>query len=596
MSIATEIIRLQNAKAALKESIEAKGVTVASDATLDAYPALVDSISSGGSGVSSKYSEPDVIFFDYDGSVVESYTKDEFLSLSELPENPNHTSEGLVSQGWTKTLSQAKTYVQNYGCIRIGQMYDTIDGKTRVFITVPYNGFEFSLYVKPYNSTSGCKINWGDGQETSITFTNVYTHLYAQSGDFIISIESDSGKPFYFYNDGNTSSTICGGIKQQSSAQIIKKIFLGSLYSNRLRTYTFKKLQQLTCITIPNTIVTFDSSLFVECNSIKSITFPNLITSIDGNEFFYQCFALTYIDFPSIQFSVTSSYFLSMCFSLKTICIPEGCTRFNFGTLPALERFTIPTTITKLEGTIDMNSIKEVIIPDGIDFSAAFSSGGYSYPTSLQKVVFNCSLQNMPSLRYAIGLKELKFPNNVQSLSNSCFDHVYGLEEIIIPNTVSSIGNNAFNNCYAKKIKFPSQITTIPSSCCLNCVLLDNVIIPNSVTSIETSAFAGCYSLTNIELNEGLLTLGDGVFNSCHALKKITIPSTVTSIGSAAFAYIEGLKEVYVLATTPPSGTSDMFSSQANDLIIYVPAASVEDYKAATNWSNYASKIQAIPA
>ena len=47
MSIASEITRLQTAKAGLKTAIEGKGVTVSSSALLDAYPALVDSISGG---------------------------------------------------------------------------------------------------------------------------------------------------------------------------------------------------------------------------------------------------------------------------------------------------------------------------------------------------------------------------------------------------------------------------------------------------------------------------------------------------------------------------------------------------------------------
>lgn len=50
MAISDEITRLQQAKAALKTSIEGKGVTVSSDATLDDYPALVDSIEAGGGG------------------------------------------------------------------------------------------------------------------------------------------------------------------------------------------------------------------------------------------------------------------------------------------------------------------------------------------------------------------------------------------------------------------------------------------------------------------------------------------------------------------------------------------------------------------
>lgn len=50
MSVASEITRLQTAKADLKTAIEGKGVTVSSSAKLDAYPALVESIQQGGGG------------------------------------------------------------------------------------------------------------------------------------------------------------------------------------------------------------------------------------------------------------------------------------------------------------------------------------------------------------------------------------------------------------------------------------------------------------------------------------------------------------------------------------------------------------------
>lgn len=47
MSIADQINRLNNAKAAIKQSIENKGVTVDDSALLDEYPALIDSIEVG---------------------------------------------------------------------------------------------------------------------------------------------------------------------------------------------------------------------------------------------------------------------------------------------------------------------------------------------------------------------------------------------------------------------------------------------------------------------------------------------------------------------------------------------------------------------
>lgn len=50
MSIATEITRLQTAKADLKTAIEGKGVTVPTATLIDGYADLVDAIQTGGGG------------------------------------------------------------------------------------------------------------------------------------------------------------------------------------------------------------------------------------------------------------------------------------------------------------------------------------------------------------------------------------------------------------------------------------------------------------------------------------------------------------------------------------------------------------------
>ena len=50
MSISSEITRLNNAKAAIKQSLANKGVEVSDSALLDEYPALIDSVEVGGGG------------------------------------------------------------------------------------------------------------------------------------------------------------------------------------------------------------------------------------------------------------------------------------------------------------------------------------------------------------------------------------------------------------------------------------------------------------------------------------------------------------------------------------------------------------------
>lgn len=57
MSIATEISRLQTAKADIKTAIEAKGVTVPSSATLDSYNTYISQIQTGSGGGGTNYLE-----------------------------------------------------------------------------------------------------------------------------------------------------------------------------------------------------------------------------------------------------------------------------------------------------------------------------------------------------------------------------------------------------------------------------------------------------------------------------------------------------------------------------------------------------------
>ena len=189
MSIASEISRLQTAKADLKTAIEGKGVTVPSSTKLDGYADLVDSIETGGGGGGNE--EKTVKFIDYDGSIVYSYGPTEFANLSDLPDVPNHSSEGLVSQTWNWTLNEAKTYVQNNKNLYIGAHYTTNNTATR--ITIDITGWE-TLDINlsfGQSKSQGVEVDFGDGSQTkrlSGTQNLNFTHTYASEGIYVISL------------------------------------------------------------------------------------------------------------------------------------------------------------------------------------------------------------------------------------------------------------------------------------------------------------------------------------------------------------------------------------------------------------------------
>ena len=87
-----------------------------------------------------------VTFYDYDGTVLYTYTTSEFLALSAMPSNPTHT--GMIAQGWNWTLSDAQQYVTNWGYLNIGQNYTTSSGATEIFIEIPSDFVDLSFNLR----------------------------------------------------------------------------------------------------------------------------------------------------------------------------------------------------------------------------------------------------------------------------------------------------------------------------------------------------------------------------------------------------------------------------------------------------------------
>jgi hypothetical protein len=125
---------------------------------------------------------------------------------------------------------------------------------------------------------------------------------------------------------------------------------------------------------------------------------------------------------------------------------------------------------------------------------------------------------------------------------------------------------------------------------------ITSVVVPEGVTEID-GAFNENYDLTSVTLPQSLEIIRDGSFLICSSMSSITIPSKVTTIENMAFFNCSSLTSMRVEAETPPSVENDLFP---RDLIpeglaaIYVPAASVDAYKAADGWKKHADIITAI--
>ena len=288
------------------------------------------------------------------------------------------------------------------------------------------------------------------------------------------------------------------------------------------------------------------------------ITFDDNVTSIGDSAFRY-CSGLTSVTIPDSVTSIGESAFYE-CSSLTSVTIPDSITSVRDGA------FASCSSLTAFYGKF-ASADNRCLIVDGVLHSFA-----------------------------PAGLTQYTIPDSVTSIGRSAFYGFSGLTSVTIPDSVTSIGNFAFAYCSnLTSVTIPDSVTSIGDSAFSCCTSLTSVTIPDSVTSIVDYAFYLCSSLTSVTIPDSVTEIGYRAFHYCSSLTSVTIGNSVTSIGDYAFRDCTSLKEVYCKPTTPPTGGSYMFSYYDGykpiGCEIYVPRNSVDAYKSAQYWSDYADYI-----
>ena len=369
--------------------------------------ALCEKNAGGTGGGSSSASPKDVNFYDYDGTIVASYTLSEAQSLTALPDGPTHS--GLTFQGWNYTLDKVKAFTRP---MNVGAMHITDDGKTRLHIRIAAEGrMNVPLYISQ-TVANGVTIDWGDGSATQTlagTGSVNTTHTYANIGDYVITLDPVDGCELGF-GDGTNSYCVLGSSDNN-----------GNVYINMLQ-----------AVKIGNGVTIIGDSAFGGCYSLASITIPDSVVSISAAAF-GGCYSLASITIPDGVASIGDSAF-GGCYSLASITIPDGVTSIGssaFQDCHSLASITIPDSITSIGSYAFQycHSLASITIPDGV--------------TSIGAAMFS----------ECFSLASITIPDSVTSINGNAFNSCYGMAEYHLkpttPPTLSS--TNAF--------------TSIPSDC-----------------------------------------------------------------------------------------------------------------------------------
>ena len=296
-------------------------------------------------------------------------------------------------------------------------------------------------------------------------------------------------------------------------------------------------------------------SAFVN-SAIKSIIIPNEVVKIGSMAFSISKLASISFEKDSKLTTIEQGAF-TYCHNLKSISLPNTVTEIGdcvFGACYSLES----------------------ISGGGSDFSTALGIF-YKYLGGLDAHV----------VAYPASL-------NLETISYGPFYHDIGwgafigckyLKELDI--NISKIYQCNFWECEQLEYIRLDQTTYIQNEVFKDCPKLEYINLPIA-SEIGENCFINNESLTSIDLGCDELKLINKIGNNNPSLSTLWIPAGVTTI-SDSFNSCAAITEVYCKAVTPPALTNSFDSMVAPT--IYVPAESVNSYKSADGWKEFASYI-----
>ena len=327
-------------------------------------------------------------------------------------------------------------------------------------------------------------------------------------------------------------------------------------------------------------------------DNITELTIPESVTQVNGSAFRYNT-ALKKVTFPANIGYVPSSV-CEGCTALETVVIEEGIrsiSQYAFDGCTSLTDVSLPSTLVSVcrdafRGTKYLNdrlALGGAVIDSGVLINGTQCKGSYYVPDGVRIIADYAFDENydLTSIYISEGveyigegalascskLATISFPSTVRSIKEKAFFGTKWLKDIrgsgqmaivngilidgagckgdvVIPEGVHTIIRDAF---YANKeitnVSFPSTLTGIPESCFWGCDGLTSLNIPGNVEEIKHDAFNNCSSLSSVTFNAGLKSIGSGAFFKTP-IESVVLPEGFENIGWSSFSNCDKLSQL----------------------------------------------------
>lgn len=379
--------------------------------------------------------ESDINFWDYDGTLLYSWTLAELTTKTELPPLPSH--DGLICQGWNWTLQDIKDAGRE---LDIGALYITDDGKTRLYVDVDtetWDDFVLNYWQSNINATT---VDWGDGTtpETKNASSWIeHRHVYAASGSYVITMSVKEGTTIRLGNGSNGRMLIANGETDMGRCAMLAKVEIGKRVS-RVTERAFFAAVRLKSVAVPSGVLFEPLVTFRQAANIRAVT---VAFSSAISQTFYQCDNLRAIATPkgttqSDDYAIANTAVRQINFDMTAA-----------NDAVALERVHIKAVNGQVGDFSACRSLLEVTIPaDATTFVVAAFQGD----NALRRVTCLGNIASIPAQVfqrcYPLRFVDFTHCTAVPTLANvNAFDETHPQLEIRVPASLADAWKAATN-------------------------------------------------------------------------------------------------------------------------------------------------------
>lgn len=327
-----------------------------------------------------------------------------------------------------------------------------------------------------------------------------------------------------------------------------------------IKEYAFEGNENITKVTLPDTIQFINRLAFYRCLSLQEINFPESLTTIEEHAF-NNCKNLVKISGGDGLLTLGKNVFLNTGFFNSQYNWEDGNEVLYLGKHLLKAKEDLPESYQIHDETISIcanafencTALKKLTIPDSVQL---FNENAF----------LNCI--NLNTVEYKGDCNQwfnIKFANDFASpMHYANYLHIGGVEgELELPQTLTEIPAGTFRGDNIQSVVIPVGVKRIGAGAFQDCVNLTEIVIPDSVTYIGKDAFKNTgvfndktntkywedkkvlYIDNHLIYAEGVegsyslksttVTISSYAFVNCPMLTDITITEDVAFIGNHAF-------------------------------------------------------------